>query len=75
MVRGEQKHIQIKKKSRETDREMTTGLFLHRAFSCGISATDLYELSIGMVNDIFIESANDQYEYSYIATQEDIDRL
>ncbi len=54
---------------------MNTALFLYRAFSCGISAADLHELSIGMVNDIFIEKANDNYEYSYIAKQEDIDNL
>lgn len=50
-------------------------MFLHRAFSCGLSISDLYELSIGMVQDVFIESANDHYEYAYIATQEDMDRL
>ena len=54
---------------------MNTALFLHRAFSCGIGTRDLYELSVGMVQDIFIETANDRYEYAYIATQEDIDRL
>lgn len=54
---------------------MNTALFLNRAFSCGISTADLHELSIGMVNDIFIEKANDHYEYAYIATQEDIDKL
>jgi hypothetical protein len=36
---------------------------------------DLSELSIGMVQDIFIEKANDHYEYPILATQEDIDRL
>ena len=54
---------------------MNTALFLLRAFSCGISLEDLNELSIGMVNDIFIEKANDNYEYAYLATQEDIDEL
>ena len=54
---------------------MNTAVFLKRAFSCGLSTADLCELSIGMVNDIFIESANDHYEYAKIATQEDMDRL
>lgn len=54
---------------------MNTGVFLHRAFSCGITTADLCELSVGMVNDIFIEASNDHYDYPYIATQEDIDNL
>lgn len=32
-------------------------------------------LSIGIVNDMFIESKNDEYDYPLIATQADIDRL
>lgn len=46
-----------------------------RAIQCGIAISDLDYLSIGMVNDIFIESKNDEYDYPYIATQEDIDNL
>ncbi len=65
----------FKKKARKIDREYTTGLFLYRAISCGLSIADLHELSIGMVDDIFVEASNDQYEYPYIATQEDIDKL
>lgn len=43
--------------------------------SAGLSLTDLDLLSIGMVDDIFIEKANDNYQYDYLATQDDIDRL
>jgi len=30
---------------------------------------------MGMINDVFIESANDEYDYDQIATAEDIARL
>ena len=70
-----QDFLETKKKERPIDREFNTGLFLHRAFSCGITTADLYELSVGMVQDIFIEKANDSAEYAYLATQADIDRL
>ena len=46
-----------------------------RCVQCGISISDLELLSIGMVNDMFIEMKNDEYEYPVVATQEDIDRL
>lgn len=46
-----------------------------RCVQCGISISDLGLLSIGMVNDMFIEMKNDDYEYPVIATQADIDRL
>jgi hypothetical protein len=50
-------------------------LFLLRCTQCGISISDLDLLSIGLVNDMFIEMKNDEYEYPRLATQEDIDRL
>lgn len=75
MGRGKCHHRNAKKKERKIEREFNTGLFLHRALSCGLSMADLSELSIGMVQDIFIEKANDHYEYPILATQEDIDRL
>lgn len=46
-----------------------------RCVQCGISISDLELLSIGMVNDMFIEMKNDEYKYPVMATQEDIDRL
>lgn len=50
-------------------------MFMLRCVQLGISIRDLDLLSIGLVNDMFIEKANDDYEYPYIATQEDIDAL
>lgn len=46
-----------------------------RCVQCGISISDLELLSIGMVNDMFIEMKNDKYDYPVIATQADIDAL
>lgn len=46
-----------------------------RCVQVGISISDLELLSIGMVNDMFIEMKNDEYDYPVIATQADIDRL
>lgn len=46
-----------------------------RCVQCGISISDLELLSIGIVNDMFIEMKNDEYEYPVLATQEDIDKL
>lgn len=54
---------------------MTVGLYLLRALQSGLHVADLHELSIGIVYDLFIESSNDHYDYPYIATQDDIDRL
>ena len=62
------------KKLRATDREMTTPLFLLRCVQLGISIRDLDLLTIGTVNDMFIESRNDDYNgYSEVATQKDFD--
>lgn len=57
------------------DRQVNTALFLLRAVQCGISVSDLECLTIGMINDMFIEMKNDEYDYPLIATQEDIDNL
>ena len=46
-----------------------------RCVQLGIAISELDLLSIGMVNDMFIEMKNDEYDYPVIATQEDIDRL
>lgn len=46
-----------------------------RAVQCGISISDMELLSIGMINDMFIEMKNDDYEYPTVATQADIDAL
>ena len=57
---------------------MTTPLFLLRCVQLGISIRDLDLLTIGMVNDMFVESENDQdadKNYSVLATQADFDRF
>lgn len=75
MAAGERDDITRKKKERPIDREINTALFMLRAIQCGISISDMELLSIGMINDIFTEMKNDEYQYPYRATQEDIDRL
>ena len=53
---------------------MTTPLFLLRCVQLGISIRDLDLLTIGMVNDMYAESSNDDWNYNTVATQEDYDR-
>lgn len=54
---------------------MSTALFLLRCTEVGLSMTDLDELSVGMVNDMFVEKSNDSYDWKELATQEDFDRF
>ena len=54
---------------------MTTPLFLLRCVQLGLSIRDLDFLTIGMVNDMYAESRNDDYKYREVATQEDFDRF
>ena len=57
---------------------MTTPLFLLRCVQLGISIRDLDLLTIGMVNDMYVESGNDQdadKNYIVLATQADFDRF
>lgn len=75
MGHGKYANISLKKKEREIDREVNTALFMLRCVQCGISISDLELLSIGMINDMFIEMKNDECEYDRLATQEDIDGL
>ena len=63
------------KKTRVSTREMTTPLFLLRCVQLGISIRDLDLLSIGLVNDMYAESSNDDYKYPQLASQEDMDRF
>ena len=46
---------------------MTTALFLLRCCEVGLSMSDLDELTVGMVNDMFIEKSNDSYDWKEIA--------
>lgn len=54
---------------------MTTPLFLLRCLQIGLSLRDLDLLTVGIVNDIFVENQNDDYQYKEIATQEDFDKF
>ena len=67
--------VDIKKKDRRSVRRINTALFMLRCVQCGISISDLDDLTIGMVNDMLIELKNDDYKYPLIATQADIDAL
>lgn len=54
---------------------MTTALFMLRCVQLGISIRDLDLLTIGLVNEMYIENGNDEVKgaYSYVATQHDMD--
>lgn len=55
---------------------MTTPLFLLRCVQLGLSICDLDLLTIGMVNDMYAESRNDEYKgYKEIAQQSDFDKF
>lgn len=54
---------------------MTTPLFLLRCCQTGIGIGDLDKLTVGLVYDIFTESLNDEYDYPYMATQENFDKF
>ena len=54
---------------------MTTPLFLLRCLQIGLSLRDLDLLTVGMVNDIFVENMNDDYDYNQLASQDDFDKF
>lgn len=54
---------------------MTTPLFMLRCLQVGLKLDDLDKLDIGLVNDMFVEMANDHAEWAIKATQSDIDRF
>lgn len=54
---------------------MTTALFLLRCTEVGLSMSDLDDLTVGMVNDMFVEKSNDSYDWKELATQEDFDKF
>lgn len=54
---------------------MTTPLFLLRCVQLGISIQELELLSIGLINDMYAESRNDECKFAQVATQEDFDRF
>ena len=66
---------QSQKKLRQTERELTTPLFLLRCMEVGISIPDLDLLTIGLVMDIWTEKGNDGVKYDRVASQEDFDKF
>ena len=52
---------------------MTTALFLLRCTQIGLSMADLDLLTIGLVNEMFIESRNDEFRWPVLGTQEQMD--
>lgn len=54
---------------------MTTPLFLLRCVQLGLSMADLELLSIGLINDMYAESRNDECKYVQLAMQEDFDKF
>ncbi|PXV93785.1 hypothetical protein C8E03_102560 [Lachnotalea glycerini] len=54
---------------------MTTPLFLLRCVQLGLSMQDLELLSIGLINDMYAESRNDECKYAQLATQEDMNKF
>ena len=66
--------VESKKKHRQTDRPMTTPLFLLRCKQLGLSMTELDLLTIGLINDMFTERENDEYSgWNEVAGQADFD--
>jgi len=52
---------------------MTTPLFLLRCVQLGIHISELDLLTIGLVNDMYIESRNDDFKYPVLADQSAMD--
>ena len=52
---------------------MTTPLFLLRCVQLGLSMADLELLSIGLINDMYAESRNDEHPDARLAVQSDFD--
>ena len=57
---------------RATVRESTVALFMLRCAELGLSDEALDGMTMGMGYDMLIERGNDNEEYPYKATQEDI---
>ena len=53
-------------------RPNTGAMFMLRCAELGLTASDLDDMTIGMVTDMLIEKSNDSEKYPYKATQEDI---
>nr|DAK72113.1 MAG TPA: hypothetical protein [Caudoviricetes sp.] len=46
-----------------------------RAVQLGISLRDLELVTVGMINEMYAEAANDSLDYPRLATQEDFDNF
>lgn len=46
-----------------------------RAFQMGIRFPDLFDLEVGEVYDMMVESINDRAEYNKLATQDDMNNF
>lgn len=54
---------------------MSVALFLLRCTEIGLSMNDLDSLTVGMVNDMFVEKSNDNYEWRELASQDDFNKF
>ena len=54
---------------------MTTALFLLRCVQIGLSMQDLDCMTVGLVNDMFVELHEDDEEHDLLAQQEDFDKF
>ena len=54
---------------------MSVALFLLRCTEIGLSMNDLDLLTVGMVNDMFVEKSNDNYEWRELASQDDLNKF
>ena len=74
----ERQHARTSKPKRQeavSDREMTTALFLLRCVQIGLSMQDLDCMTVGLVNDMFVELHEDSEEHDLLAQQEDFDKF
>jgi hypothetical protein len=67
--------VRSQKRSRPTEREVNTAVFMLRAKQLGFSLEELDSVEEGLVMDMIIESGNDlcDDEYCQMATQADFD--
>lgn len=72
MDRGTENNLYTRKKIKPTTREPNGAMFMLRCASLGLSDEALNDMTVGMVEDMLIEQANDREEYPYKATQDDI---
>ncbi len=62
-------------KKLKSERPMTTALFMLRCVQLGLSIADLDLLTIGSINDMFLESQRDEMSWDLIAGQEQFDQF